>query len=73
MWYFLFVFLVIVLIVVLIYASIKDRRRMKKRTVAAIGSDLFNEIEEEREDEIEKGKMFRRTLEEKKRTYTPNE
>jgi len=59
---YLLVVLFIILIVLVIAALIHDRRKIKQKTVESIGDDLWNEIDEERQDSIERGKQFRRTL-----------
>lgn len=67
MWYLLLVVFLLVLIVYLFLSYLKDRKRLKKRTVETLGNDLWNEIGRERELEIEKGKMFRKVLEKAKK------
>jgi len=64
--YLLIILLVVVIISVIIF-FIKDRRGVKKRTVETIGDELWKEISEEREESIEKGKRFRRILDQTKK------
>lgn len=58
----LLIALIIVTIAVVAVYFIKDRRFLKSRTVESLGEKLWEDIDKERSDSIEKGKKFRREL-----------
>jgi uncharacterized membrane protein len=72
MWYLILTLLVIILLLVVVVALIKDRRRAKQKIVESIGDDLWKEIDRERQMSVEKGKMFRKTLNEAKKRERNN-
>ena len=59
---YLLIVLFIIAIVIVIGTMIRDRQKIKRKTVESIGDDLWKEIDEERQVSIERGKLFRRTL-----------
>lgn len=65
--FYLFLFLFILLIFFVVSGYMKDRREGKRRTIETIGDDLWNEIDEERRQTLEKGKKFRKILDETKK------
>ena len=54
--------LVIVALAAIIYYDRKDRRARRRKTVESIGDELWQDIDNEREEIIERGKKFRRLL-----------
>lgn len=62
MLYLLFVLLFVILIGYVLWCYFKDKREIKKKTVESIGEDLWEEIDKERQESVEKGKQFRRVL-----------
>jgi len=59
---YLLIVLFIIAIIIVIGTMIRDRQKIKQKTVKSIGDDLWNEIDEERQVSIERGKLFRRTF-----------
>lgn len=59
---YLFIVLILALFGFLVRYFFRDRKELKKKTVETIGDDLWKEIEEEREENLEKGIMFRKAL-----------
>ena len=54
--------LVIAALAAIIYYDRKDKRARHRKTVESIGDDLWRDIDNEREENIERGKKFRRLL-----------
>lgn len=63
----IFIIALAVLIISVVAGYIKDRRDVRRKTVESIGNDLWREMDRERQESIEKGKMFRKTLEDVKK------
>lgn len=66
---FLLIVLLLAVVILIFVVYIKNQRAEKKRTVSLIGDDLWKEIDDERQTSIEKGKLFRKILEDKKRGH----
>lgn len=64
---YIFILLLILTVLYVMYSFIKDRRYVGKRTIESIGKELWFEIDRERQEAIEKGKRFRKTLDDAKR------
>lgn len=67
MLYAVLITLVVLLLAIVAFAYLRDRRALKRPTVSSIGKNLWEEIDLERRSEIEKGKKFRKALDEAKR------
>jgi len=62
MWYIAAGILFLIALLLLVLRFVLDRRYMRKKTSEAMGRDLWNEIQEEREDSARRKDAFQSAL-----------
>lgn len=64
---YVFILLIIFLVIYLIIEFVRDRRREKRSIIEAMGKEVWQEIDRERNSRVRAGKLFRRVLEQKRK------